>query len=217
MTIRSAVIMKPRAALVDDHPIVLESLRLQLRAGGWEIAGEAASYAAGLALLADPTIALAIVDWRLPGGSGAKLVQFARALRPELRCLIFTAHPSRGLVQLAFDVGAVGVICKTTPTRELLSIARNAINGAGWQLGGTAAEMREGVTIDALECRLLRGLAEGTPAGALAEELEMRPSSVRAFLRYLRERHALRRPIDVVSTARRLGCMSDQDQLDSLR
>src|SRR5699024_7071163 len=64
------VCMTVRVLLIDDHPVVLDGLTIALEAHGVEIAGRARTLAEARTLLATVEAEVALLDLRLPDGSG---------------------------------------------------------------------------------------------------------------------------------------------------
>jgi DNA-binding NtrC family response regulator len=77
--------------LVDDEPLLLSSLRRILESDGYRIAiaesaGEAARW------LAEPDLAVVVVDLFLGAASGLELLERWKAERPELEIIVMTGH-----------------------------------------------------------------------------------------------------------------------------
>ena len=80
-----------RLLLVDDHEIVRRGLRELLEsAGDLRVTHEAGSLDEALSVDLDD-IDVAVLDVRLPDGSGVELCRQLRELRPDLRCLMLTS------------------------------------------------------------------------------------------------------------------------------
>src|SRR4051812_2662101 len=99
-----------RLLLVDDDATMRRSVRRLLVRDAWEVV-EAGSVAEGLGALATP-IDVAIVDLRLPDGTGLELVQGAREAQPQARVFVMSGLANRGEAFQAAQVGATGFIEK---------------------------------------------------------------------------------------------------------
>ena len=75
--------------VVDDEPLVRESLEAYLEDEGFSVIG-ADSGEMALACIADAVPGVVIVDMRLPGISGNEFILRASALWPALHFLIYT-------------------------------------------------------------------------------------------------------------------------------
>ena len=79
--------------LVDDEPLLLRSLRRILEAAGQRTAlAESASEAANW--LADPDLAVVLVDLFLGASSGLDFLERVKAERPEVEVIVMTGHAS---------------------------------------------------------------------------------------------------------------------------
>lgn len=99
--------------IVEDHPIMRESLEMYLRAlHGLSVCGAAESAEEALAQIPDTPPDLVLVDMSLPGISGAELIARLRERIPDLRCLVLSGHGESTYVQQAFASGARGYVMK---------------------------------------------------------------------------------------------------------
>lgn len=119
-----------RVFLVDDHEVVRDGIRMALDiAGGFSIVGEAASVDVALPLILTTEPDVAIVDARLPGGSGQKLIRHVRTRKPQIRCLVLTSYPGRDALYQAVVCGASGYLAKDVPSATLVKAIRLAHAG----------------------------------------------------------------------------------------
>src|SRR5690242_14742581 len=82
-----------RAYLVDDHELVRRGLRDLLgTAGDIEVVGEAASVGEALVGILATRPDVAVLDVRLPDGSGVELCRDVRAAEPGIQCLMLTSY-----------------------------------------------------------------------------------------------------------------------------
>jgi DNA-binding NarL/FixJ family response regulator len=72
---------------------------------------------------------VAVVDVRLPGGSGIELIREIRARRPETRCLILTSFPAVQAFYQSVVAGASGFVVKDVAQRELIDALRRVAAG----------------------------------------------------------------------------------------
>ena len=102
--------MKP-ILVVDDEPIVRESIRDWLQDAGFEVViadtGEEA-----LALVRERDFALIIMDIRLPGKTGVAVLKDVKSLKPGIRSIIITAYPSEEIIAEARRLGVIDCLIK---------------------------------------------------------------------------------------------------------
>lgn len=134
-----------RILLVDDHPIVLEGLRLFLDAqSDLVVCGQASSPAEAMALLSQVQPELAIVDLNLGDSSGLDLIRWLHRQDAGPLVLAMSMHDEDVFAARAIDAGASGYLMKQQPTREVLRAVRLVLSGDVY-------------LSPALQSRLLRG------------------------------------------------------------
>ena len=105
-----------RIVLVDDHRILTESLCHALDADpGIEVVATAATYGAAVDAIRAHTPDVAIVDIRLPDGSGLELV---RSL-PDTPCIILSTFGGPAYVESALGAAGRGLLRQTSPPAGL--------------------------------------------------------------------------------------------------
>jgi excisionase family DNA binding protein len=70
---------------------------------------------------------LVVTDLRMPGLEGIELAGEARRLRPGIKILIVTAHPSQSSAIDAVNIGLDGYLTKPFRARDLLTAAARAL------------------------------------------------------------------------------------------
>lgn len=156
-----------RVLIADDQPDVLESLRLLLKAEGFETQA-AASPAAVVSAVESKDFDAALIDLNYArdttsGQEGLDLLTRLRSLDGTLPVIVMTAWGSIDLAVEAMRRGARDFVQKPWENARLLSILRTQIE--------LSQALRKGARLEA-ENRLLR--SEGLPA-MIAESPAMRP------------------------------------------
>ncbi len=116
--------------LVDDHEIVRRGLVDLIRSqADLDVVGEASTVrqAAGRIEATQPSVA--VLDVRLPDGSGIDLCRDIRSRLPAVRCLILTAHDDDTAVSAAVMAGASGYVLKDVGGARLLDAIRTVAAG----------------------------------------------------------------------------------------
>ncbi len=99
--------------IVDDHPIMRESLRALLeREADLAVCGEAATAHATLDALQETLPDLVLIDVSLPGMSGIELARVLREQYPGLFLAMLSGHKEKSHVDQALDAGVQGYILK---------------------------------------------------------------------------------------------------------
>ena len=109
---------RPKILVVDDAGPVLVLCVNVLQAIGYSIRASTRGDAA-VELLRNEPFDLLIVDYKMPGMTGFEVMEQARALRPELACLLMTGHGTAEVVAEATRLGFNSVLPKPFTPSEL--------------------------------------------------------------------------------------------------
>ncbi len=110
-----------RLVIVEDDPILLESLKLLLGGEtGITVAGAYSSAEAALRSLKKSTAEVMLADLGLPGMSGIELIKKAKEDMPSLEIMAHTVFEDRENVFAAIKAGASGYILKGSSPREIV-------------------------------------------------------------------------------------------------
>ncbi|MDT9594132.1 response regulator transcription factor [Nocardioides zeae] len=116
--------------LLDDHEVVRRGLRALLESGGdLRVVGEAGTYADGLIGIRETAPDVAVLDARLPDGSGIELCREVKSENPGLRALILTSYDDDEALQSAILAGADGYVLKEIGGNSLISGIRAVADG----------------------------------------------------------------------------------------
>jgi len=115
---------KGKILVVDDEPMVLKLLTMQVTRLGYAATG-AANGGEALALLAKKNFHLLITDIMMPQMDGLVLMQQAMAIQPDLECLVVSGQADLAIAVEAMKLGAVNYIQKPISLLELdVSLAK---------------------------------------------------------------------------------------------
>lgn len=119
-----------RVFLVDDHEIVRRGIREMFdNEPDLTIVGEAGSVAEALRLVPDAGADVAILDVRLPDGTGVELCRELRSQLPELQCLMLTSYSDDDALLDAVMAGAAGFLLKRVLGVDLAGAVRTVAEG----------------------------------------------------------------------------------------
>ncbi len=119
-----------RVFILDDHELVRRGLVDLLEAApDMTVVGEAAD--AGQALRRIPAVLpdVAVLDARLPDGSGIKVCRTVRSDHPSVRCLILTSYDDDEALFAAVLAGASGYLLKDIAGSSLVEDIRYVARG----------------------------------------------------------------------------------------
>ncbi|MEV6233567.1 response regulator transcription factor [Saccharopolyspora shandongensis] len=127
---------KTTVFLVDDHEVVRVGLADLLSAEpDLEVVGQAATVGEAEARIPALRPDVAVLDVRLPDGSGIELCRELRSRLPGLNCLMLTSFSDEQAMLDAMLAGAAGFVIKNIKGMELASAVRTV--GSGRSLLGT--------------------------------------------------------------------------------
>ena len=122
-----------RVFLLDDHEIVRRGLVDLLGAEpDIEVVGEAGTAAEALRRIPATRPDVAVLDARLPDGSGIDVCREVRSAQPLVRCLVLTSYDDSDAVFAAVMAGAAGYLLKEIGGTRLVDAIREV--GAGRSL-----------------------------------------------------------------------------------
>jgi len=117
---------KSRVLVVDDEPIVRDSLGKWFREEGYEV-GTAENANEALTRLAEQTWDLALVDIKMPGTDGIELQRRIREINAELIVIIMTGYASVETAVQALKNGAYDYITKPFDPDDVAHLVHNAL------------------------------------------------------------------------------------------
>lgn len=119
-----------RVFLADDHEIVRRGIAALIDAqGDMEVVGEAETAAQARARILAVRPDVAVLDVRLPDGSGIDVCRTVKQAEPGIRCLMLTAYDDEDALRSAIIAGADGYVVKDIRASTLLDDIRSAFRG----------------------------------------------------------------------------------------
>src|SRR4051794_37228817 len=116
---------KIRVFLLDDHEIVRRGISDLLQAeDDIVVIGEASTAAEALARIPAALPHVAVLDARLPDGSGIDVCRDIRSAVPQVRCLILTSFDDDEALFAAVMAGAAGYLLKEIRGNGLVDAVR---------------------------------------------------------------------------------------------
>jgi len=116
--------------IVDDEPIVREAIRDWLVDAGYDVA-IAESGEEALEIIARRDFGVMVVDLRLPGMTGLKVLKEVKERRPAMKSIVITAYPTPETAAEAEHLGALGFLVKPVAPDELERLIKEALAKAG--------------------------------------------------------------------------------------
>jgi DNA-binding NarL/FixJ family response regulator len=178
---------------VDDHPVVRRGLRVLLEVqDGIVVAGEAGDGAAALALAAELTPDVILLDLKLPGMDGHAVLTELKSAGSTARVLVLTSVTEPASASLAVRTGAAGVLYKDVDPDALVRAIRSVHDGhlllapeAAGSLVRQASSWGAAGGIDSLtgrEREVLAEIAKGRSNREIARALTVSEKTVKAHV-----------------------------------
>jgi DNA-binding NarL/FixJ family response regulator len=183
-----------RVFLLDDHEIVRRGLRELLeREDDIEVIGESGEAEQARRRIPALRPDVAILDARLPDGSGIDVCRDVRSIDPTIKALILTSYDDDEALFAAIMAGAAGYVLKQVRSSELVEGVRRV--AAGQSLLDPAVttqvltRLRTGPQQDprlagltGQERRILDCIAEGMSNREIAEHLSLAEKTVKNYV-----------------------------------
>lgn len=180
-----------RVFLVDDHEIVRRGVADLINAeADLEVVGEASTRRQALGRIAATQPDVAVLDVRLPDGSGIDLCRDIRSAHPSIHCLMLTAYDDDEASYTAVLAGASGYVLKDIRGQGLLESIRNVAAGRTLldravtrQVVATATAAKgPSVELSLRERQVLELIAEGLTNRQIGANLQLAEKTVKNYV-----------------------------------
>ncbi|WP_106538985.1 response regulator transcription factor [Haloactinopolyspora alba] len=204
--------------LVDDHELIRQGLRRAFeRDVDFTVVGEASTVAEAhrLADATQPTVA--VIDIRLPDGSGLELAKALRTARPDVGLVILTMYVGDDHLFGALDAGASAFVPKSAPSDEVVSAARHAAATPSSFVAADLAEAMQrrmhptGPQLTRREREVLDLLADGLGVSNIARKLYISESTTKTHVSKLYDKLGASNRAQAIMAAVRAGLLDDGD------
>jgi two-component system, NarL family, response regulator DevR len=205
-----------RVFLLDDHEVVRRGLTDLLEAeGDVEVVGESASAPEAARRIPALRPHVAVLDGRLPDGSGIDVCRDVRSADPSIACLILTSYDDDEALFGAIMAGAAGYVLKEIGGTDLVSAVRRVAEGQSLLDPAVTqrvlTRLREGPEQDPRltgltdqERRILGLIAEGLTNRQIAERLFLAEKTVKNYVSTLLAKLGMERRTQAAVFATRL-------------
>ncbi len=211
-----------RLLLVDDHEIVRRGLRELLESNAdLTVTHQAGTLEAALALDCSD-VDVAVLDVRLPDGSGVDLCRSLRENYAHLNCLMLTSFADNEALNASVLAGAQGYVLKNVRGDELVNSIRRVAQGEMLltkdQIERARERLRRQITEDlrleslsAQERRILELLSEGLSNREIGEVMFLAEKTVKNYVSNLLAKLGFQRRTEAALFAQR---QFDRDRHD---
>lgn len=183
-----------RVYLLDDHEVVRQGLRTLLTSvDDIEVVGESGS--AGEATNRIPALrpSVAVLDARLPDGTGIEVCRAVRSVDPSIKALILTSYDDDEALFGAIMAGASGYVLKEVRGADLINAIRHVAAGKSLIDPAMTESLLERVrsgprtapelaSLTEQELRLLNYIAEGLTNRQIGERMFLAEKTVKNYV-----------------------------------
>ncbi|MEV6005894.1 response regulator transcription factor [Streptomyces sp. NPDC051976] len=217
-----------RVFLLDDHEVVRRGVHELLSVeSDIEIVGEAGNAHEALARIPATHPDVAVLDVRLPDGSGVEVCREVRSHDPDIKCLMLTSYADDEALFDAIMAGAAGYVLKVIRGHDLIDAIRDVAAGRSLldpvatakvlerlRQGGTR-DGREGGDdrLDVLtdqERRILDLIGEGLTNRQIGEHLHLAEKTVKNYVSSLLGKLDMERRTQAAAYVARLHAEEDR-------
>ncbi|MGA5008588.1 response regulator [Streptomyces koyangensis] len=182
--------------LLDDHEMVRRGVHEMLSAeDDIEVVGEAGTAAEALARIPATRPDVAVLDVRLPDGSGVEVCREVRSRDESVKCLMLTSYADDEALFDAIMAGASGYVLKAIRGGDLLDAVRQVAAGKSLLDPATTARVLERLRghgaprdddrlsgLTEQERRILDLIGEGLTNRAIGERLHLAEKTIKNYV-----------------------------------
>ena len=205
-----------RVFLLDDHEVVRRGLRDLLEAeGDIEVVGESGTAREATARIPALRPDVAVLDARLPDGSGIDVCRDVRSTDPSIKALILTSYDDDEALFAAIMAGAAGYLLKQVGAGDLVDAVRRVAAGQSLIDPTLTARLLERVRngppeekaladLTAQERKILALIAEGMTNRQIGERLYLAEKTIKNYVSSILAKLGLERRTQAAVLASRL-------------
>jgi two-component system response regulator DevR len=210
-------VTQTRVFLLDDHEIVRRGLRELLEAEeDLVVSGEAGTAEEAMARIPATMPDVAVLDVRLPDGSGIEVCREIRSRHPEVNCLILTSYADDEALFSAILAGASGYVLKQVRGTDLVDAVRRVARGQSLLDPSVTARVLERLrtpqthddeleSLTEQERRILDHIAEGLTNRQIGERMYLAEKTVKNYVSNVLMKLGMSRRSEAAAYAARLA------------
>jgi two-component system response regulator DevR len=205
-----------RVFLLDDHEVVRRGLADLLGLEpDMEVVGEAATHEEAMHRIPAARPNVAVLDVRLPDGSGVEVCRDIRAEMPEVHCLMLTSHADDEALFDAIMAGASGYVLKEIRGNDLVEAIRQVAQGNSLldpqatqrvleRLRQGNAEDERLAGLSDQEKRILELIGEGLTNRQIGDQMHLAEKTVKNYVSSLLAKLGMERRTQAAALAARI-------------
>lgn len=182
------------ALVVDDHPLVAESVAMLILSLAPNAVVERRESLRGCAKLADRSapMTLVVADLSLPDASGVQALEQLRAWWPQARVVVFSGARNALLRRHALEAGASAFVLKTASTVELRAALQQVLEIEPAKASTALVARHSENELSPKQEAVWRDLASGLSNQEIAQRHSVSVNTVKTHVREVFERIGVR-------------------------
>ncbi|MBB6329171.1 DNA-binding NarL/FixJ family response regulator [Chryseobacterium sediminis] len=195
--------------IVDDHPIVIEGLRMMLNSQPFfNISGSFTSGAETINFIQSEIVDIILLDITLPDANGTELCREIKKISPNTSVIMFSNRSERSIIMQSIQNGASGYLLKNTSINELVICIKGALSGDIVFCNETkqiiSSPSQHDLPMPRLtkrEKQILQMVAQGKTSNVIAEELFLSPLTVDTHRKNLLQKFQAKNSTELINLA----------------
>ncbi|MDR2238797.1 MAG: response regulator transcription factor [Chryseobacterium sp.] len=203
--------------IVDDHPIVIEGLKMMLASQPFfRVSGSFTSGSEIISFIKANEVDIILLDIALPDANGTELCREIKKISPETSVIMFSNRSERSIIMQSIQNGASGYLLKNTSIDELVVCIKGALSGNIVFCNETkqiiSRPSQSDLPIPRLtkrEKQILQMVAQGKTSAVIAEELFLSPLTVDTHRKNLLQKFQVKNSTELINRAVQLHMMEE--------
>lgn len=200
---------KINIAIVDDHPIVIEGLKMMLSTQlGFTVSASFTTGSEIIGFMRNHTVDIILLDITLPDANGTELCREIKKISPATSVIMFSNRSERSIIMQSIQNGASGYILKNTSIDELVVCIKGAYSGDIVFCNETRQMISKPTQNDLpiprltkREKQILQMVAEGKTSMIIADELFLSPLTVDTHRKNLLQKFQAKNSTELIHRA----------------
>lgn len=201
---------KINIVIVDDHPIVIEGLKLMLKDQPmFHISQTFTNGSEVISFIKSHEVDIILLDITLPDISGIQLCEEIKKISPEASVIMFSNRSERSIIMQCIQNGASGYLLKNVSMDELMDCFKGALSGNIVFCSETKniiskpspQELSSFPRLTKREKQILQLLSQGKTSNQIAEELFLSPLTVDTHRKNLLQKFNAKNSAELVNMA----------------
>ncbi len=197
-------------ALVDDHPIVIQGLKMMLEAEKYfNVCGSFVDGSGILSYLKTNEADIVLLDITLPDINGIELCREIKKISQNTSIIMLSNRSERSIIMQCIQNGASGYLLKNATVEELTSCIKGALSGNIVFCNEvkeiiskpSQSELQEIPRLTKREKEILKLLTEGKTSAVIADQLFLSPLTVDTHRKNIMQKFKVKNVAELITVA----------------